>query len=234
MDPAIILAAVGIVVSVAIPFVISKREHPKRELAYEFEAESLLATSASGIDLTVMHDGEPVAEPYLATLTVKATGRADIASSTFDDRHPIMFVSDRPIIAEFDSARGVDAASIQLVRDGSSSLAMHPSLIKKGDRAVRRFLVEGAPSITVQNTLIDTKVVDFDTVAKRNRFTSGAIGVGAIAAVTCSGFIAALLLPETKTLSNLSFIAALLLAVIGYVATRSAKAMSDARSARRL
>lgn len=195
MDLAIILAAVGLVASVVVPIVLSRREHPKRELAYEFEAESLLAVNASRINLTVMHDGRLVLQPYLATLTVTATGRADIASTTFDAGKPITFTSNRPIIAEFDSNRGHQSASIQLAREGSNSLALQPALIKKGDRAVRRFLVDGEPSMVATSSLIDTELVDSEKLARRARVASYALRIGIPIAFLFAGLIVALVFP---------------------------------------
>lgn len=188
----IILGAITVIATVAVPIALSRKENPKRELTYAVRSERLLGRSAAGLGLVVTHDGKELENPHLVTIGVISTGRADIGSDRFDDRRPIRFTVSVPVVADLDEPEDSDGKPC--VRfNGTDTYEVKPVLIRKTDRFYCRFLTEGRPEIEMVSPLRDIEVKSESDYLKQKRRRSsrwymstlfvGAVGVAAIAVV---------------------------------------------------
>lgn len=180
MDPVSswIFAVLALFATIAIPFWVSRRENPRRLVAYDLEDESLLAHSAEGVGLSVQYNGATVEDPHVATLIVKSVGRADISSVMFDAGKSIVFTCSAPVVAELDNGAGESVPDFALRRvEGTNSFEVRPALMRKGARVQKRFLVDGDASLTVSSPLIDADLITQAARLKRARVRNRWINV---------------------------------------------------------
>lgn len=170
------LGIVTVLAAVVVPILISRKENPKRELVYDHYVERLLGDHAAGLGLVLSHNEVPLGNPYLVTLIVVSTGRADIGSERFDERRPIRFKVSVPVLVDLDGSDDATEAPLLRFNAERGAYEIHPALINRNARISCRFLVEGKPKIDVVNPLRDIEVKTegqyYWLMRRRNRFWS--------------------------------------------------------------
>lgn len=184
MDLPVILSIAAIVVGTIVPLVISRRENPRREMTFVYDVESLLAANATDVGLTVTYDGRTVLDPHVLTIATKSIGRGDITTAMFDAGKSLSFTSTAPLVAVLDTPEAAPISVLDLVRDGETdSMLLAPTLIRKGDRALCRLLVEGRPELIVDSPLIETGMVTRKERARRRARTNRIVSCGVFAVI---------------------------------------------------
>ncbi|WP_139205310.1 hypothetical protein [Plantibacter sp. MMLR14_011] len=181
------IACVTLAVTIGVPVWLSRQQNPKRELVYRYSVERLLGPNAQGLGLTLMHNGATLENPYLATLTVEATGRADIGSDSFDAARPLRFQISERILVDLDAPESEPRVAHLRHDSQEGSYCIPPALIKKGTSLRCRFLIENKPTITVDNPLRDIEVLPQKAYARARTIsllvTNASIVIGAASLV---------------------------------------------------
>lgn len=157
------LALVAIIVSVVVgggaiwvAIHLDRKRNPKREFTYSVEPAPLVNSRATGLDkLSVAYDGRTVIKPYLVTVSISSTGRADIPSANFDGGKPVRIDLQVPILAEVSQRANLDTVDGRLERAGASVIELAPTLLPKGYALRASFICEGAPNSTFKIPLHD-------------------------------------------------------------------------------
>jgi hypothetical protein len=145
------------IVAIIVSVYLYKKANPRRELTYTLSVTPLVQGTVRGLDkLTVTYDGWNVDRPYVVTLDVGSTGRADISSSHFDDRKPIVFDLGTPILGELEQTISVDTVDTTITQVGDSLVHIGPCLLPKGIRIKIAYLCNGKPNLRVSVPLPDT------------------------------------------------------------------------------
>jgi len=141
-------------------------------MTFAYDVESLLATSATDVGLTVAYNGATVSAPHIVTLATKSIGRGDITTAMFDAGRSITFRSSAAIVAVLEPHESGSASRLHLTRDGDTdTMLVRPTLVRKGDTAMCRLLVDGRPDVVVDSPLIDTALVSREERAQRSART---------------------------------------------------------------
>lgn len=196
----LVVPLLGLAVSVGVPIFIHRQAHPKRRVSYQV----LQTPIPGGVDRT------------LVTLSVWASGTADVPSSAFDSGRPIVFQFSSDIEDASEQGPG-DVDGWGFVRVGTRQLALDPCRIGTDESYTIRFMVRGPVHYRLRHPLVDVAVVP-DTkqppTGEPQRFglpfrvTGMLIGVVLVALgfalLVVSTVIAALSLPIPQWLSVLA------------------------------
>jgi len=193
------LALVGIIVAIVLglgaigaTIFVYRKQSPRREFTYSVEASPLVSTQVRGLDkLSVAFDGVPLSHPYLVTVNVASTGRADIASSSFDGGKPILFDLNVPVLAQLGHKTSTDTVGARLrFAEGDTAIALDPSLLPKRYRIRAAYLCDGEPHVVPRIELADISIREesrptvYRAVARSQR--------AALVTATSSAIVAAL------------------------------------------
>lgn len=199
------LALIGIIATVvlglgaiAATIYVFRKQSPRREFTYSVEAAPLVSTQVRGLDkLSVAFGGTPLEHPYLVTVRVASTGRADISSSKFDGNKPILFDLNVPVLSEIDQTASSETVGARLTFQRSQSvIELQPSLLPKGFSLSGSYLCDGEPNVVPRIELADISIRNqFRTVASAEiryaRLALIAALLGAfIAGIATLGFLA--------------------------------------------
>ncbi|WP_159828362.1 hypothetical protein [Arthrobacter sp. 9AX] len=163
------LALLGIIATVvlglgaiAATIYVFRKQSPRREFSYDLRATPLVSGAVRGSDrLTLAYDGSPVTNPYLVTLQLASSGRADITSSSFDGDKPILFELNVPILAEIEQTPSTSTVSAQLQYNGEGSvIQLPPSLLPKGFGIRASYVCDGEPTLEPKIELADITIRD--------------------------------------------------------------------------
>jgi hypothetical protein len=124
------------------------------------EASPLVSTQVQGLDkLSVAFDGAPLSHPYLVTVRIGSTGRADISSSSFDGGKPVLFDVRVPVLAQLGHWSSSDTVGARLTfAEGDSAVALQPSLLPKGHLMRAAYLCDGEPDVVPRIELADISI----------------------------------------------------------------------------
>lgn len=158
-----ILAIVGIVVTVSVPFWIYTRTNPKRRLRYRVETTPLLSVGVSATErLKVLLDDEPVDDPQIVSLSLWSDGRGDIGSDAFDGGRPLTFVLGAPILEELASELKSDP---RLEIERPDRIVLRPGLIHRRFQSTIRVVVNGSPTVTHNHVFQGVSVLGLNSTA---------------------------------------------------------------------
>ncbi|OFI39404.1 hypothetical protein BIU82_13815 [Arthrobacter sp. SW1] len=193
-----IAAVVVAVITIGVMFYLDRKRNPRREFAYEVTASPLVSSKIRGLDkLAVSYDGSPLAHPYLVTVRMASTGRADISSTSFDGNKPVIIELNVPILGEIEQSTSMETVGARLkYASGETSLVLPPSLLPKGFSIHGSYLCDGIPQIESRIELADITIRNtsrassdsFERVSSSLSVWSRAVSFGAMAV---TGVIAA-------------------------------------------
>lgn len=161
------LAVLGIVVpgvlalgAIAVTIYVYRKQSPRREFSYTVEASPLMSTQVQGLDkLKVAFAGVPLSHPYLVTLRIGSTGRADISSSSFDGGKPVLFDLKVPVLAQLNHIASSDTVGARLTfGEGDTAIALQPTLLPKGYTIRASYLCDGLPDLASRIELADITI----------------------------------------------------------------------------
>jgi hypothetical protein len=185
IDGNVVVGLLSVFVAVAIPVIVHRATHPKREISYHTTAEPVWHGTMSP---------RPAAN---VVLQVWCSGRADVPSDRFDAGLPLTFRFDDPVLEVTMPADSPEPW--QFRRGGSHDVTLGPVVLGRGtlfsatvtvdtvlpvDRRVR---------VRVWNPLVDTEVIPAPAPPNsvmgkpRARRSLGTVGIGVILMVT--GFV---------------------------------------------
>ena len=181
---AFVVAIIGVIVAIIGVFY-TRLTTTKRELLVMPRVPiHLLRRVDNAVRISVLHDGQPIAEPYVTVLRLLSTGRSAIATEHFDQNRPLLVDVGVPI---------VDLLQVNFTNGGfavqtrGTTVAFGPDLLARGDVVETHLLTDGEPMLSRESVsyhLIDTSVefVEPGSVpVKRRRQTRGMmIGAGIV------------------------------------------------------
>lgn len=186
-----LLTAISIVVAIVlgvgaiwVALYIYRKQNPRREFSYDVSSSPLVSTEVRGLDrLAVSYDGMPLKYPYLVTIEVASTGRADIPSASFDGNQPIVFELNVPILGEIEQTVSLETVRARLTaKDGQSFVELAPSLLPKGFSIRASYLCDGKPRVEPM-----VELADIPTLAGTRRVATNMwvnFGLGAVTAAS--------------------------------------------------
>ena len=172
-----LLALFGIIVAIvlglgaaAVALYIHRREHPYRRFSHSVRTSPLVSRQLHGLPkLTVAYDGSTVLNPYLVTIEIASTGRADISSASFDGQKPILFQLNVPVLVEIEQTPSTDSVSARLVfAPGDSTIKLAPALLPKQFSIRATYLCDGKPANQPRIELADITIRD-ETLPRLDR-----------------------------------------------------------------
>jgi len=135
---------------------ITKR-NPRRLLVFTARSRQLLAEQSTALrdaGLQVMYQGNPVATPYLVSLSVLNKSRTDILRKDFEGQQPFTFDLDTPILGVFAyTVPGIPGRPSDWFRVEGSRVRIGPVLIQKGKSIGVEVLTKAAPKVAYQSNL---------------------------------------------------------------------------------
>ena len=195
-----VLAVIAIVVALAtvgVMFYLDRKRNPRREFTYEVTTSPLVSTEVRGLDqLTVSYAGTPLTHPYLVTVRISSTGRADISSSSFDGQKPILFNLNVRVLGEIEQVSSTDSVGARLqIGEGKTQVELAPSLLPKGFIAWASYLCDGKPTLQPRVELADIPVRDeLQDSRSGGKTLRSAMAVGSGAVGVLAAFLADILL----------------------------------------
>ncbi|NKX54249.1 hypothetical protein [Arthrobacter mobilis] len=165
------LGPVATILGVLVTIILYWKAHPKRQLTYRVSGVPLMTSEVPGLDkLSVKYEGQPLDKPYLATLTLRSLGRADIPTSSFDGGNPIRLDLGTWIVGTLGPGEGHAARGTKVrIEEGPK-----PSVIEIGPCQLKRdfylrlsFLCDGEPAPDPENSLSDIAMVNVDDISSR-------------------------------------------------------------------
>lgn len=113
---------------------------------------SLLSTdSATEAGVVVTHDGNPLDDPHVVTVTLESTGQHAVGSDQFDGARPITIDLGAPIKAVLRFSRLPDGDRQFAHEISGSSIVLGPDLLNPGGSVVIQALTEGPPSADLRS-----------------------------------------------------------------------------------
>jgi len=159
---AVLAILIGGLIAVLVPLYVHRREFPRREFTYRVHSSPIVPKQIHGIPkLGVVYDGSTLQHPYLVTIEVASTGRADISSTSFDGQKPILFELNAPVLVEIEQVISNDAVSAELKSaPGQARVVLVPAFLPK-DLSIRgTYLCDGEPTPKVRAELVDIIIRD--------------------------------------------------------------------------
>jgi hypothetical protein len=150
-DP--VIAVFGLVVTIAVPWSIHRATHPKRRVSYYWAQQPYQAATPASVPV----GAPPPGWPMLVTLSLWSSGRADVASSNFDDKKPIVFQFSSPILGEPAPDDLADLGGFQ--KQGQNRLVFLPARIGGGTVYSTAVVVASPVGMLVRHPLVDVEVV---------------------------------------------------------------------------
>jgi len=109
--------------------------------------------------LQVLYDGQPLADPRVIWVRLRATGRADIRSGDFDQDRPLVLDFHVKVIAVLSVDTGSSAVPGPKRQVDETKLKIGPDLIRMGATLAIAVLVDGPPSkLTCESTLANVRL----------------------------------------------------------------------------
>lgn len=196
-DPGqLVVAILGLIATVAIPIVVSRQTHPRRQVRYFVEVlndEALLA-GADGISLSPL-----VGRPDLAVVSVRlwSSGRVDIPSSAFDGGKPLVFQFSSAIEDDALPPSPWEVAGWGFERSGERELLLQPTVIGRANAFQTLVAVRQPVYYQLHHPLLDVDVItDANHTGPSTRrrrgihFTTIRVGAGLLILAFASLFIA--------------------------------------------
>lgn len=158
-DPGqLVVAVLGLIATVAVPIVVSRQTHPRRQVRYFVEVlndEALLA-GADGIPLSQL-----AGRPDLAVVSVRlwSSGRVDIPSSAFDGGKPLVFQFSSAIEDDALPPSPWEVAGWGFERSGERELVLQPTVIGRSSAFETLVAVRQPVYYQLHHPLLDVDVV---------------------------------------------------------------------------
>lgn len=180
MDWGILISVAGVLLtlaSVVIGVLAYHRMRPKRRLEWWVDSTRLVATEdqkqIEGLEVNVR--GIEVSNPYLNRLYIVSNSRADVASSAFDSSKPIVINVTKGGAVQLQNdgfAKGIKIEGAYGEGLEWAKFEIPPQLIRKRTGASLTFVSSGAPTVSIDSTLID---VDIRLLKSNSEFTNQSI-----------------------------------------------------------
>jgi hypothetical protein len=148
--------------SIVIAVILWRLGGPRRLVIYNIPSvTALLAAGDPGdvmrSELKVTYGKHTLNNPYIVTLHVESKSHRDIRSSDFDSDEPLIFELGSPIKTPLATSGKLTAASNGIIVD-DTSVRINPALIRKGDSADIKLLLDGPPALTCRSPIVDVTV----------------------------------------------------------------------------
>lgn len=185
IDGNVLVGLLGVLVAVAIPVIVHRATHPKREISYHTTAQP------------VWHGTTTPRPAASVVLQVWCSGRADVPSSRFDAGLPLTFRFDDPVLDVTMPAESPEPW--QFRQSGSHDVTLGPVVLGRGTLFTAAVAldvvlpVDKRVGVRVWNPLVDTEVIPAPappnsvTGKPRARRSLGTVGIGVI--LTITGFV---------------------------------------------
>jgi hypothetical protein len=185
IDGNVVVGLLGVLVAVAIPVIVHRATHPKREISYHTTAEP------------VWHGTTNPRPAANVVLQVWCSGRADVPSSRFDAGIPLTFRFDDPVLAVTKPESSPEPWRFR--QEGPHDVTLGPVVLGRGTLFSATVTVDAVlpvdrrVGVRVWNPLVDTEVVPAPappnevTGKPRARRSIGTVGIGVI--LTITGFV---------------------------------------------
>ena len=194
MDGNLILATLGLIASIVIPATIHRQAHPKREVRFHIEVADVPGHTALVTSPAPARD--PVDRVRLRCVTVSlwASGRADIPSSAFDGGRPLVIQFSAPILDDAAPAVEHDVSGWGFARAGSNQVILQPTIIGRGVVFKTEVIMDQPVYFRIRNPLIDIAVVQQvkgapQAIPARQNPFAALSGVGVGVGLTIMGFV---------------------------------------------
>lgn len=168
----VVLAVIGLVATIAVPFAIHRATHPKRRVSYFLEVRPQFPVpSPPGIPAG-QPQSPPAGWPMLVTLQMWSSGRADVSSASFDDDRPIVFQFSSALVGE---PRFPDEPTYLggFELEEPNRLRFAPALIGGGRLFSADIVVPQPVNFLVRHPLIDVEVSESRIPVQNARTTRG-------------------------------------------------------------
>lgn len=171
---------------------------PKRRLSYALESASPLVDQSGlqsgSMTIEVLCNGVPLADPHLAVVRLKNSGRHAIASEQFDQQRALEIDLNASVVELLSAEADQHGTVIGACAVSGETISFGPELIRKGEEIILTALVEGAPTLDVRDHFVDVQlkpaIADSPAVvalvAQRFLASAGAAGGAALAAAVAS------------------------------------------------
>ncbi|MBP2266315.1 hypothetical protein J3A64_001779 [Pseudarthrobacter sp. PvP004] len=197
----IVVTAVLALLGSGVAIGIYRKQNPRLEFSHEVRSAPLISRrSRRGLPkLSVAYEGSTVPNPYLVTIEIASTGRADISSTRFDGQKPILFQLKVPVIDEIEQTPSSDSLSARLeFTPGHSTIMLAPTLLPKGFSIRATYLCDGKPQHKAKIELADITIRDGSLPRSRGRsgrimsIVAGLVALGLGLASLVQAWVAAL------------------------------------------
>jgi hypothetical protein len=134
------------------------------ELWVDIQVRSLRSKGASrlGTNFEYLVDGEVVVEnPVEVDLFLWSAGRRDIPRAHFDDSRPLSITLGAAVVSELDGGGSNATDDVAMTLAPHGELLVEPSLIRKTMAVHYRLLMDGNPTISVENPIENVTVRSF-------------------------------------------------------------------------
>jgi hypothetical protein len=156
-----VIGVTGVIVGVAaivVAVVLWRFGTPRGSLEYSMPVAKALVSRSPSLrddDLQISLRGKVVQNPHLVTLRIVNRGHRDIRSEDFDQGNPILVDLGAKIVDVL-NVYNIDESKIGL--EGKNKLALMPMLVRRGDQLTIDVMTEGSPTLSLSDSLADTKV----------------------------------------------------------------------------
>jgi hypothetical protein len=116
------------------------------------------ATREAPENLEVSRAGVVISEPHILEITLASRGRKDIPTSDFDENKPLQIDAGTVILDIVKIKSEPESTSAPKVIYEDNILSIGPSLIRKRQRIGITLLIDGKPTLSHADSLIDVKV----------------------------------------------------------------------------
>ncbi|WP_461072155.1 hypothetical protein [Streptomyces pseudoechinosporeus] len=135
--------------------------HPKRRIAYEFEATALGSRNHTlGSTLELRLNRMVLSNPHIVRVAIKNTGRRDVPSSAFDNATPIRVRLETPILEVLNAESVPREAQIPTYEIAEHEFHIKPSRIGKDVVVTYTLLVDDNPRPSLTSSLVDVRVTE--------------------------------------------------------------------------
>jgi hypothetical protein len=208
----LVLAIIGLVLTIGVPWALHRATHPKRQISYYVSQRPYQASPAPSGDSPA-----PAGPLTVVTLSLWSSGRADVPSENFDQNRPIVFQFSSPIGDPAPDDLG-DLGGWR--KDGTRRLVLDPTLIGGGTVFTTTVIAADPVGLAIRHPLVDVDLVASrvppesarTTANVRHLATNGIFwGVAQIAASFLIAVVASFVAPGQPLPSWLSPIVGLLM-----------------------
>ncbi|MFC8343266.1 hypothetical protein [Streptomyces sp. NPDC057280] len=156
-----VVAAAGVVATVVVGWLgiwaVLHVAHPRRRLTYTVTYAPLVPGVHDG-SLVISHNGTPLADPHMVTVTLTNPGRRDIASSAFDRGEPFRIRLAVPYAKLTKTASEPSDAQAPPARVRDAELRIGPGRLGSGTTVTYQVLVDTVPTHECRHSLLDVQV----------------------------------------------------------------------------